>query len=124
MDMEAAPGPALPRSSPVAVAPSLATTSSSVEPAAEAALAGAMSPPASQPRPADADADTPEAAATPQLPPAPHKALAGDSPSQRAGSESPCVTDAAAKLSLNSPGDQVRSLPEVRSFPAVRATSI
>ena len=66
------------------------------------ALADAASPPASAPP--VAVNETPSAAATPQQPPTPHKGpVNGAGPSQRGGSVSPCVTDAAARLSLQSP---------------------
>lgn len=107
MDVEPAPAPLPARPhGPAAPAPG----APAADDAAEAALAGAASPPASQPPPA-ADTDTPPAAATPELPPAPHKGWAkGDSPSLRESSASPCVTAATARLSLASPGDKVCSI--------------
>ena len=72
------------------------------------ALADAASPPASAP--SAAVSETPSAAATPEQPPTPHKGpVNGAGPSQRGGSVSPCVTDAAARLSLQSPSSQVCS---------------
>ena len=78
------------------------------------ALGGAASPPASAPP--TADTKTPSAAATPEQPPPPHKAP-GDSSSQRAGSVSPCVTEAAARLSLQSPPRQVCGCDAMQLYP-------
>ena len=70
------------------------------------ALANAASPPASAPL--IAVNETPSAGATPQQPPTPHKGpVNGAGPSQHGGSVSPCVTDAAARLSLQSPSSKV-----------------
>lgn len=110
MDVEPAPT-STPAVGPAAISPSAGVGSSASmvqQPAQHPAdaLADAASPPASAP-PAAVN-ETPSAAATPQQPSTPHKGpVNGAGPSQRGGSVSPCVTDAAARLSLQSPSSKV-----------------
>jgi hypothetical protein len=126
--MDVAPAPTSPPSAGAAgAAPSAGVRSSASmvqQPAQHPAdaLADAASPPASAP-PAAVN-ETPSAAATPQQPPTPHKGpVNGAGPSQRGGSVSPCVTDAAARLSLQSPSSKVRSDAVMFSLPCIHDAS-